>query len=83
MTAMVVDTPFSSLAADDGFHFRSNCPVCGGGWQLEGKSLGREDAPKPVTEVRQVVTCSKCGLRGVLEVRFAVIRDLPESRWSR
>lgn len=62
-----------TLASDGGFIFRSNCPVCGGGWILEGASLGREDLPKPVTEVQQVVTCSDCGINGVLQVRFAVI----------
>lgn len=62
-----------TLAADGGFVFRANCPVCAGGWILEGASLGREDLPKPVTEVQQVVTCSDCGINGVLQVRFAVI----------
>lgn len=62
-----------TLHPSGGFHFASNCSVCGGGWILEGRSLGREDQPKPVNDVKQVVTCSDCGLNAVIEVRMWVI----------
>lgn len=72
-TAVAERVELLTLDAAGGFGFRSNCPICGGGWILEGRSLGREDLAKPVNDVKQVVTCSDCGINCVIEVRLAVI----------
>ena len=60
------------LDSSGGFHFDSNCPVCGGGWVVEGASKGRDDIPK-CTTVIQAVYCRDCQLQMVLEVRLAVV----------
>jgi len=55
-----------------GFVFQSNCPVCGGGWIVEGASRGRDTIPK-CTSVRQAVYCSGCRMQMLLEVRLSVV----------
>lgn len=76
MTVAVHDVSLR-LAADEGLYLPTNCPECGGGFVLEGKTRGREDIVGPCRLVKQVVYCPTCRCTELLTVS---LRRIPEGR---